>query len=71
MPRCFPSICLEQHGASVHEGGRREEEATERRLPFISDSSLSLSLLIIWEATFEFKKDALPLSLSPSPLVSV
>lgn len=58
-----PSICLEQHGASVRTG--REEEATERRLPFISASSLflSFSLLIIWEATLELKKTLSPLSL--------
>lgn len=56
-----PSICLEQHGASVRRGGRGSEAGGSDGEP----ASLHLSLfLIIWEATLELKK-TLSLSLSP------
>lgn len=64
-----PSICLEQHGASVRKGGRGSEaggsdgEPASLHLCFLS---LSLSFLLIWEATLELKK-TLSLSLSLSP----
>lgn len=61
----FPSICLEQHGASVRirEGG--EEEATERRLPFISASSHSLSLFSLFgRQHWSLKRPSLSLLLS-------
>lgn len=55
-----PSICLEQHGASVRRGGRGSEAGGSDGEP----ASLHLSLfLIIWEATLELKK-TLSLSLS-------
>lgn len=63
MPCHFPQH-LSWAAWGLHAYGR-EEEATERWLPFIFLSlSLSVSLLIIWEATSELKRLSLSLSLS-------